>query len=79
MTVREVMECCTSPVWITLDEDSRNGDVIIRIENTADANDILSDQLLDHEVYLMHCNGTALIISLYLLKDVKETSEGGEE
>ena len=50
MTVREVMECCTSSVWITLDEDSRNGDREILVENTTNAEDVLSDWILDHEV-----------------------------
>lgn len=72
MTVREIMECCTSSVWITLDEDSRNGELEILVENTVNAEDVLSEWILNHDVYLMHCADDRLIISLYTLRDAKE-------
>lgn len=72
MKVRELMECCTSSVWITLDEDSRNGELEILVENTVNAEDVLSDWILDHEVHLMHCADDRLIISLYTIADAKE-------
>lgn len=70
MTVREVMECCTSSVWITLDEDSRQGELEVLVENTVNAEDVLSEQVLNHEVHLMHCSDDRLIISLFTLNDV---------
>ena len=75
MTVKEIMECCTSPVWITFDEDSRNGELEILIENTCNAEDILTEQILDHDVYLMHCADDRLIISLYTLRDAEQEDE----
>jgi len=72
MTVREIMECCTSSVWITLDEDSRNGELEILVENTVNAEDVLSEWILNHDVHLMHCADDRLIISLYTLRDAKE-------
>lgn len=71
MTVREVMDCCTSPVWITLDEDSRNGDIELVVENTVNAEDVLSEWILNHEVHLMHCVNDRLIISLFTAQDAK--------
>ena len=76
MTVREIMGCCTSSVWITLDEDSRRGELEILVENTCNAEDVLSDWILDHEVHLMHCSDDRLIISLFTINDAKrEVSE----
>lgn len=72
MTVREVMQCCTSSVWITLGEDSRNCDLDILVENSIDAEDVLSEWILDHDVHLMHCSDDRLIISLFTANDVKE-------
>lgn len=66
------MECYTSSVWITLDEDSRNGDLEILVENTVNAEDVLSEWILNHDVHLMHCADDRLIISLYTLRDAKE-------
>lgn len=71
MTVRDLMGCCTSSVWITLDEDSRNGDLEILVENTTNAEDILSDWILDHNIHLMHCSDDRLIISLFIVNDAK--------
>lgn len=73
MTVRELMECCTSSVWITLDEDSRNGELEILVENTVNVEDVLSDWILDHKVHLMHCEDDRLIISLYTIADARES------
>lgn len=73
MTVRELLECCTSRVGITLDEDSRTGELEILVENTVNAEDILSDWILDHEIHLMHCENDKLIISLFTIADVKES------
>ena len=75
MTVREVMKCCTSPVWITLDEDSRNGELEILVENTENAEDVLSEWILDHKVHLMHCSGNWLNVSLFIANDAKAESE----
>lgn len=75
MTVGEILECCTSSVWITLDEDSRNGELEILVENTINAEDVLSDWILDHNVHLMHCQDDRLIISLFTANDAKM---GGE-
>lgn len=72
MTVREVMSNCTSPVWITLDEDSRNGELEILVENTVNAEDVLSEWILNHEVHLMHCSDDRLIISLFTLEDAMQ-------
>lgn len=72
MTVREVMSCCTSSVWITLDEDSRSGELEILVENTANAEDVLSEWILDHEINLMHCQDDRLIISLFTLNDARQ-------
>lgn len=72
MTVRDIMNCCTSAVWITLDEDSRNGALEILVENTVNAEDILSDGILDHEVHLMHCDDDRLIISLFTAQDARK-------
>lgn len=77
MTVRDVMDCCTSPVWITFDEDSRNGEIVVKIEDTLDALDILTDWVLDHEVHLMHCQHERLIISLFTADDAKEDNKNG--
>ena len=71
MTVRELMECCTSPIGITLDEDSRDGELEILVENAVNAEDVLSDWILDHDVYLMHCKDNRLIISLFTLADAR--------
>lgn len=71
MTVREVMECCTSSIWITFDEDSRNGDLELHVEDTTNAEVILSDWILDHNIHLMHCSGDRLIISLFTANDAK--------
>ena len=75
MTVREIMECCTSSVWITLDEDSRSGELEVLVENTVNAEDVLSDWILDHEVHLMHCSDDRLIISLFTVNDAKKRGE----
>ena len=72
MTVREIMECCTSSVWITLDEDSRSGELEVLVENTVNAEDVLSDWILDHEVHLMHCSDDRLIVSLFTAYDAKK-------
>ena len=69
MKVREIIECCTSPVWITLDQDSRNGERELLVENTGNAEYVLSEQVLDHEVYDMHCEDDRLVISLFTLAD----------
>lgn len=75
MTVREVMECCTSSVWITLDEDSRNGELELLVENTQNAEDVLSEWILDHKVHLMHCQDDRLIISLFTVQDARMEGE----
>lgn len=75
MTVREVMDCCTSPVLITLDEDSRNGDIELVVENTVNAEDVLSEWILNHEVHLMHCHDDRLIISLFTAQDAKKEND----
>ena len=77
MKVRELMECCTSPVWITLDEDSRNGELEILVANTVNAEDVLSDWILDHEVHLMHCEDDRLIISLFTIADAQKEELNG--
>lgn len=71
MTVRDVMDCCTSSVWITLDEDSRNGEREILVENTCNAEDILSEWILNHKVHLMHCDQDHLVLSLFTVNDVR--------
>lgn len=78
MTVREVMECCTSAVWITLDEDSRNGELEILVENTVNAEDMLSEWILNHKVHLMHCSDDRLIISLFTANDARADMRGEE-
>lgn len=75
MKVREIMDCCTSSVWITLDEDSRNGELELLVENTCNAEDVLSDWILNHDVHLMHCQDDRLIISLYTVQDAKRGDE----
>ena len=75
MTVRELLECCTSHVGITLDEDSRTGELEILVENTVNAEDVLSNWILDHEIHLMHCENDKLIISLFTIADIKESEQ----
>ena len=79
MKVRELMECCTSPVGITLYEDSRNGELEILVENTVNVEDVLSDWILDHEVHLMHCENDKLIISLFTIADARESDNNDKQ
>lgn len=71
MTVRDLMECCTSAVWITLDEDSRQGELEILVEHTENAEDVLSEWVLNHKVHLMHCYDDRLVVSLFTVNDAK--------
>ena len=79
MKVRELMGCCTSPVGITFDEDSRNGELEILVENTVNVEDVLSDWILDHEVHLMHCENDKLIISLFTIADARESDNNDKQ
>lgn len=71
MTVREMMKCCTSSVWITLDEDPITGELGVLVKDAVDAEDVLSDRILNHEVHLMHCEDDIIAISLFTKNDAK--------
>ena len=65
MTVREVLDCATCAVWITLGEDPNRDPIDIKVWCHGDEEEdmVLSDALLNHEVHLMTAISEAILIS----------------
>lgn len=72
MTVRELIDVCTCDIWITLGEDPSNchPDIKISVNNSDDdIKDLLSNDILDHEIYLMLGLDEIIYVSLFLAND----------
>lgn len=71
MKVRDLFTICPCDIWITLKEDPNDGtpDIKISADNREDAETLLSDEILDHEIYLMIGLDDVIYVSLFLDKD----------
>lgn len=68
MTVRELLKVIISDLWITFGEDPSDEypDITCRIRSDVDADEaaLLSEWVLESEVYLMTAKDDAIFISL---------------
>ena len=68
MTVKDLISTVTCDLYITFGEDPNNVSPDIKIMTSVNADDVLCDNILNHEVYLMTAVDDAIYISLLLDK-----------